>query len=577
MFRATYTDLTQDLIGKKLKGVKAPKGGGVSLAGTTLDIMADKDFKVTYKIKDDKNLVFSLCGGAETKAQYAALEIKSVVLFSHLVPGTQAALNVIWNRKTNLVTVFEVWFSGKNVKQAREASCEIYQGYASVPGVDAPEARHTGTNRLENKAIVWTGADGKRTLNIFNATLYCTFLELDDPKGGIPIAAPADYIKITDELFIYSRVEAEFSGTALVEVIDLFTLKNIGVRLGFSGSDGLDYGLYANVGELAGQLATFPKFTDYGGSFNVESLGAMVLPEGGEKKGLRGIYRVHGQYPDFTEEEARNAGQHPHTFPKGGQMLMPTGNSLPDSDFLIGKSFTLNTDDGFNVEYRVKSINELEWRYQGEKKWHEESYRAFECGEELIFFGHVLEGSEFGQCILAAVDFMNGLATVIHSRQGNGHAWREVGYKVHFGVLEIAGGAVPPSYMRHTFTTDLVGKAFTWNYAGGPEGITSMHVYSSPWGYSWTIFLPNQEGGMLWSSPCSYIKLREEAYIMSWVEETSAGGQGTVLMNLNNMHDGGFMFGAHGPDKQVGLSTLGAYGRYAGQLDILKYFQPKVK
>jgi hypothetical protein len=258
-------------------------------------------------------------------------------------------------------------------------------------------------------------------------------------------------------------------------------------------------------------------------------------------------------------------------------MLMPTGNSLPDSDMLAGKSFTLRMDDGFVVEYRVKSVNELDWRFENEETWHEESYRAFECGEQLVFFGHVCEGSEFGQCYLSAVDFSNGLATVIHSRQGNGYAWREVGYKVHFGVAEIAGGAEPPAYLRHGFTTDLVGKAFTWNYAGGPEGITSMHVYSSPWGYSWTIFLPNQEGGMLWSSPCCYIKLREEAYIMSWVEETSAGGQGTVLLNLNTMHDGGFMFGAHGPDKQVGLSTLGAYGRYAGQLDILKYFQPKLK
>ncbi len=82
---------------------------------------------------------------------------------------------------------------------------------------------------------------------------------------------------------------------------------------------------------------------------------------------------------------------------------------------------------------------------------------------------------------------------------------------------------------------------------------------------------------MLWSSPCSYVKLREEAYIMSWVEETSAGGQGTVLINMNTMHDGGFMFGAHGPDKQVGLSSLGAYGRLAGQLDILKYYRPKLK
>ena len=80
---------------------------------------------------------------------------------------------------------------------------------------------------------------------------------------------------------------------------------------------------------------------------------------------------------------------------------------------------------------------------------------------------------------------------------------------------------------------------------------------------------------MVWSSPCEYVKLRRDVYIMSWVEETSAGGQGTVLMNLRTMHDCGVFYGlAFDNSKMVSMSSIGAFARNAGSLDILKYYTP---
>jgi hypothetical protein len=98
-------------------------------------------------------------------------------------------------------------------------------------------------------------------------------------------------------------------------------------------------------------------------------------------------------------------------------------------------------------------------------------------------------------------------------------------------------GVQPPLIRRHPITNELTGKAFTWTYS---ETMSSIHVYSSPESYSWTIFLANGSGGMMWSSPCIYVKLREDAYLMSWVEETCNGHQGTFVFNPRIMHDCGF-------------------------------------
>lgn len=578
MFRTIYTTLTEKQIAEKLAQVSsAPECAcAVSdrLAGKKLSVVTDKGLALDYCFSGPHDLVFSADGGAELKAQYTALELKNLVLFSHLVPGTQTSYHVIWDTKTDLVTAFEVWFSGTGIKQAREAQREIYFGYAKREGKEAPQARHSFTNRFENKGIVWTDNRGVSILTVYNSICYSTFVELSAPRGGITIATPADYIKINDEFYIYSRVEAEFSGTLVLEAIDLFSITQIGVRLGFDENDAFDYTMYTGKGELAGQLATFSKFTDYGGNYDFEKMASFVLPGESTVKGRRPVYRVHGEYADITEEEARNSGRNPNTFPKVSESVMPVGNSMEDSDYLIGKKFTVRCDNGPAWEYEVSDISSMRWKAVGESEWHEETYKAFEPAGGLIMLAHMQTGTDFGRGIVAALDFENGLATVFHNKMGNGYAFREVGYELYFGTVEVPGGPQAPKWLRHTRTTDLVGRAFTWNYSGGDDGITSMHVYTSPWAYSWTIYLENGEGGLIWSSPCDYIKLRDECYIMSWVEETSAGGQGTVLMNLRTMHDCGFFYGL-GAGNQVSMSTMGAFARSAGQLDILKYFTPK--
>ena len=165
-----------------------------------------------------------------------------------------------------------------------------------------------------------------------------------------------------------------------------------------------------------------------------------------------------------------------------------------------------------------------------------------------------------------AVDFTNGLATTVRARIGSWRSWWEVGSEVRFGTLQY-GDLAAPFARRHHFTDDLVGRCYAWSYS---KMLNSIHMYSAPESYSWTILREDGSGGPTWSSPCWFVKLRPDAYLFQWVEENCNGKQGLVVINPRILHDGGFFFGVG--TEGLSLNTTGAYGRELGRCDILKYF-----
>ena len=114
---------------------------------------------------------------------------------------------------------------------------------------------------------------------------------------------------------------------------------------------------------------------------------------------------------------------------------------------------------------------------------------------------------------------------------------------------------------------ELVGQCFAWAYS---ETMSSIHVYSSPESYSWTIFSGDNSGGATWSSPCFYIKLRPDVYLFQWVEENCNGSQGLVCINRKIQHDGGFFYGVS--HNGLNLNITGAFMRELGKFRIKKYF-----
>ncbi len=405
-------------------------------------------------------------------------------------------------------------------------------------------------------------------MTFYPSVSWSSFVELSNPRGGITITAPSDFIKINDRFFIYSRVECEYSGTMVLEVIDLMTVSQIGLRLGFDENDALDYIMYTGTGEFTGQSTNFEPMTDYGTEIPFSG----PMKEAMSKKGARAVYRPRKMHSDMTKEQVDERIKNKSLIFEGTS-IMSSKNTMEISDYMVDKTFTLRFDNGGPAwEYEITDIGQLRWRPEGDKVWQTERYQAFEPAKDIILFSHIITGSNPLRCLTNAVDFSNGLVTCVDAQIGNEWKIWEVGHKAIFGILEMEGGVTPPAIRRHGFTTDLVGKAYSWTYS---DTMQSIHVYSSPESYSWTIFLPRNAGGFMLSSPCLYVKLREDAYLFSWTEDTCNGNQGTMVFNPRLMHDAGFFFGFG--DDDLHLSAMGAYARPASGFDILRYFELKQK
>jgi hypothetical protein len=584
MHRFKYTKLTEQQIREKLKSTDAgPKCASElsnALAGKAYKIVTDNGPVLNYEFINKNQLTISENSGAKIKAGYGALTLKQMVFFSHMIPGAPKGYDVFVDLDTNLATVFEVWLcsdkkdktlSGKEVTtDAREVQRQIYFGYVEAAGKEAPKARHNLTNRIEGKGMYWKQDTGIETLELYHSIVSSNFVELSRHVDDLSYCAPSDYILVNDNTFIYQRTECEFSGISTMFIADLYTETQAGVRLGFNEKDELEYYMFRGTGKVVGQLAYLEPFDDHGKKGMVVQ--AKTDPQA-PGKGQRLVYRPVRDFQYMTDEQVHQAALKSTKAFGGGAAApqMMAGHNLAFTDMMVGKEFTLRYDNGGPVRhYKFTEKYKLKYQEDGETQWHEEDYRAYEADEKLLWFAHILTDSKPRASVQVAVDLLNGLTTCIHSHMGTKYFGNETTYRAIFGVAEGAGFEAPV-YMRHEFTDELVGHAFSWSYS---DQMTSMHVYASPHSMSWTIFTDNQTMGAQWCSPCLFVKVRDGVYIFCQNEEACNGAEMIEMLNTKASHDCGFGFsgGAQG----VNLSLTGAIGRHIGQYDIKKYFGPKI-
>ncbi len=584
MHRFPYTKLTKEQIASKLirtaGGPKCISEFSDALVGKSLKIVTDDGPVLSYRFKDKKNLTLSENGGASVETGYGALTLKKMVLFSHLVPKTLRGYHISIDLDSNLVTVFEVWFCGGKDNQGqvlddREVQRQIYFGYLEVAGKEPPKARLHTTNRIEGKGMYWKQDTGVETLEFYTSVISSNFVELTRQTDDLSYCSPSDYILIDDNLFIYDRTECELSGTMTMYVVDLFTETQAGVRLGFNEKDELEYYMFRGTGEVLGHLARLQPFSEHGEKINI---GTGTTPNQPAQKGQRTAYRPARSFPKMSEAEMHQAAEKntiafrwdPDS-PKAGAGIMMV-NTPPLSELLVGKEFTLRYDnDGPVWEYKVVDRKTLQWRNKGETQWHKETYRAFEGDEKLVFFAHMHSGSRPRTSVKIALDLLNGLTTCIFSRMGTEYYGNEVSYRALFGAAEIDGVEVP-KYVRHEFTEELVGHAFSRSWS---DVTTSMHLYTTPHSASWTIYTEDQTLGMQWSAPCIYIKLRKGVYIFNLVEEACDGIETCILINAKTMRVCGFEY--EGGKPGVDLTVVGAIARHIGCFDVKRFFGPNAK
>ena len=559
MHRIKYTKLTEEQIAAKLAANRGPTSASPlsnALDGKSLTIKTDEGPTLVYRFNGKDRLALAENGGKTVAAGYGAQTLDHVTVFSHLVPGTQRGYHVVVDQATSLATVFEVWFSGYDDK--REVQRQIYYGYVEQTGKEAPSVRHGITNRIEGKGYHWTQDNGIETIEYYPTVLYSNFVELTRFGGELSFCGPTDYIKIDDELYIYSRVECEFSGTMTLYVLNANRAEQVGVRLGFDESDALEYYVFRGHGEWVGQIAQFEPFGDVGTKI---TMGNRQLPA---QKGGRLVYRPAKTNPAVPKAELEAAiARSTSIFPERNAMA---GNKGPVSSFLAGKKLTLRYDNGPVVQYEFDDVAKLRWRREGETAWRDEKYESWESAPGVIMFGHLLSGAPSHDAFSVVMDFDHALVTTLHGTMGTPYMANEAAVKTLFGVIEM-DGLVPPKYRRHQFTDELVGRCVTWNYS---PGLTSMHLYATPHSLSWIIFLENGSGGLEWSGPASYVKIRDELYFAYWLEEACNGTLGTILINLKTMRNAGVDY--HADASGLRLTSIGAHARHAGRFDVAKYF-----
>jgi len=576
MHRFKYTKLSKDQIGKKLKatdsGPQCRSDLSDVLAGKTLKIVTKDGPVLEYAFRNRNGLTLSENGGRKVRAGYGALTLNQMVFFSHIIPGEQKGYNVFVDQDSNLVTVFEVWFSSGIKAMAasneytlddREVQRQIYFGYVDK-GQEAPKDLHHYTNRMEGKGLYWKQDTGIETLEFYHSVANTNFVELTRHIDNLSYVSPSDYVLVDDRTFIYNRTECEIHTCF---VADIFNCTQVGVRLGFNEKDELEYYMFRGDGKIVGQLAYLEPFDEHGKV-------PMFAAQGEPKKGARATYRPVRTFTHMTDEEMHAAAEKNTTaFVARGtdapQVTM-SGNNLPFSDILVGKEFTLRYDHGGPVrDYKITDKFKLQYRDQAEGKWRETEYRAYEGDDNLAWFAHILPDSKPRASVQVAVDFSNGLTTSIESHMGTAYYGNETTYRAIFGVVEM-DGLDAPLYLRHVFTDELVGHAFSWSYS---DQITSMHMYTAPHSMSWTIFTANQTMGAQWCSPCIYVKVREGVYLFCQNEEACNGAQMIELINTKISHDCGFGFS--GGDRGVNLGLVGAIGRHIGKFDIKEYYGPR--
>lgn len=577
MHRIPYSDLTGSQMTQALRPTASGPGSRSALsnvlAGRRLKIVTDEGGPtLEYNFRTGRELELSENGGKAVKAGYGAMESRSLVLVSHMIPGTQRGYKLVVDQHTRLATVFEVYFSGyaqqetaaaaeakrepqfRNGRRNREAQRKIWFGYVDGGGAP-PAARHTHTNRLEGKGIYWRQDDDIEILEFYLSILYSNFIELTRFGGEMTVCAPSDYIMVNDHQFIYSRIECEFSGTYTLQIVDLFDMTQKGVRLGLTERDQLEYYMYAGRGQVTGQIATFE-----------------VFGNNGETRGPRRVYRPLETFEVMTDEEVKDQVlNHARAFGdgKGSGAAGMGGYKSELITHFAGKKLTARMDNGPVIEYDFVDGRQLKWRHEGDASWREAWYEMYEPDDQLYFFAHLLDAEFPRSCAMVALDMKNGLSTLVKGTTGTPFRNNETTPTYYFGVFQMQGGPTPPRYLRHGWTDEMVGEAVTWNYQRGNPGLTSMHFYATPSTYSWIIFQPDGSGGMQWSSPGWYSKLREGVYIMAWVEEACNGTLGVICFNKRTMHDAGFGF--HVGRNGLSLSVVGARARHAGKFDINKY------
>ena len=228
------------------------------------------------------------------------------------------------------------------------------------------------------------------------------------------------------------------------------------------------------------------------------------------------------------------------------------GPYMPEySNDLAGLTMTFEFEGLSSCTYTFIDLHTLRWSQDGAE--HTEFYMCLPSRPGIYLVQHHIKGSVPPQGRSIIIDRNTGCITLCHAQIGNAASAREVSHTFYFGKIH---GTAPQAL--HAFTTELVGKAIIWTYKH--DDFHVKHIYTSEYYYTYAML----KGGECWmaSNPADFVKIADNLYVFSFLEERQGGAQGLFLMDLDAMHDVASFYSING-EQQFECYMAGAVGRFA--------------
>ncbi len=240
------------------------------------------------------------------------------------------------------------------------------------------------------------------------------------------------------------------------------------------------------------------------------------------------------------------------------------------SDALVGKKLRIAQDDGISWVYEFQDEHHLTWissaGYKGSARYTASPAPGY---DNVFVLQHSRERYDVPTATTAVLDFDSGNVVLFDAHLGLPDAPREVERVISFGT--IAGVPNEQGIPKPEYTQDLIGKACYWKHDPNSRGI--KYIFSCPLYLSYIMYRPNSPMVWMASHPCDYIKVRENLYIASTIEERQGGFQLFMLMNFETMTDVQAGFGLGNPEPLVDrMEMFIRSGRHAEWTDIPTFF-----
>lgn len=241
----------------------------------------------------------------------------------------------------------------------------------------------------------------------------------------------------------------------------------------------------------------------------------------------------------------------------------------PCSRELEGKSFDIAFDDGCEMDVSFPSRGKILYSENGGSACLE-TCRCMKAADTAYLVLVERRGAKPRAGFMLVLDLESRLVTGNFVQQGAVSSFPGlVTRTVRFGAIRDGDKPLPEN--RHHFTDELVGRKIEWTY--NPD-FHIIHVYLTPDSYCFALnpemrrrteeARQEQDRGPMRPvrEPSIYIKLRDNLFLFSWIEENGGSGtEGLIVANTDSLTDVGCFFGLN-PEGKPEAYLFSAYGRW---------------